>query len=339
MTLDITPVSGDDPEAIAATCAVIRAVRDHDMPKWRDLTPRMVQLWLTVSYPDKRFESHLAWQDGKPVAWVMLQITTKENLANLYTEIWVDPRARRRGLGRRMHEFVVGQARRFDRTRLLSRTQWELPGIPAVDLSGARFAEALGYSSALPEVVRRLDLSKVDENALEVMHAKARAKAGGYRVVQWNGLHPEEFIDDLAYLDSRLTTDAPMGDLQVEASKVDSERVREFQAAAIAAERQGYHTAAVHEATNRLVAWTTIAKDKSLDWNAFQQITIVDPDHRGHRLGALIKVENLRRLRAAEPSVWAVDTFNADENKYMVSINEEMGFRPLYAFQNWQREI
>ena len=104
-------------------------------------------------------------------------------------------------------------------------------------------------------------------------------------------------------------------------------------------ERIAYHSAAVHEETNRLVAWTTITKEKSLGWNAFQQITIVDPDHRGHRLGALVKVENLRFFREHEPTVTAIDTFNAHSNSYMIQINEQMGFRPLYAWQNWKLEL
>ena len=73
--------------------------------------------------------------------------------------------------------------------------------------------------------------------------------------------------------------------------------------------------------------------------HCWQQITIVEPKHRGHRLGALVKVANLRYYLEREPSTKIIDTFNAAVNSYMISINEEMGFRPLYSFQNWQRDV
>jgi GNAT superfamily N-acetyltransferase len=171
------------------------------------------------------------------------------------------------------------------------------------------------------------------------MAAEARSKADGYRLVSWTSPHPAEFVDDLAYLDGRLSTDAPLGDLKVEPSHVDADRLLRSQEAGLARERLSYHTGAVHEASGRMVAWTTISKEEALPWHAFQLITIVDPDHRGHRLGALIKVENLRFFLEHQPDTRIIDTFNAAENGYMISINERMGFRPLYAFQYWQREI
>jgi hypothetical protein len=88
-----------------------------------------------------------------------------------------------------------------------------------------------------------------------------------------------------------------------------------------------------------LVAWTAISHDGEIPWHAWQNITIVDPGHRGHRLGALVKVANLRLMREHQPQVTTVDTGNAAVNTYMIAINEQMGFRPLYAWQSWQTEL
>ena len=84
-----------------------------------------------------------------------------------------------------------------------------------------------------------------------------------------------------------------MGDLEWEAAKVDADRIRGGEAARPRAAGGVPHRLR-HDATGRLVAWTTIDFGATPDWHAFQQITIVDPDHRGHRLGVLVKVENLR---------------------------------------------
>ena len=62
-------------------------------------------------------------------------------------------------------------------------------------------------------------------------------------------------------------------------------------------------------------------------------------DHRGHRLGMLIKAANLRLLRAESPRTRWLNTWNATSNTYMISINEALGFRPVDSWGEWQREL
>jgi len=339
MELTITPVAPEDDAALRAWCTVTAAATAHDLPLWREHTPEMVKGWIGTNFPGEHAEAYLAKAKDQATANLRLGYSTTENLDNLQVELRVVPDARRRGLGSRIHEFVLERAAALKRTRLIASTLWDLPELPAPSLDGARFAEKLGYRPVLSDVARRLDLSTVDDAALDALLDQARARSVGYSLVRWTGPYPEEHLEDLAYLESRLLGDAPMGDLAIEAPKPDPERLRKSRAIEDKRGRLAYHTAAVHEATGRLVAWTTLSREKSIPWNAFQLITIVEPEHRGHRLGALVKVENLRYFREAEPTVTAIDTFNAAQNSYMIAINEAMGFKPLYAFQNWQREI
>ena len=44
----------------------------------------------------------------------------------------------------------------------------------------------------------------------------------GYRVVTWQGMPPDRFLDDVAYLDGRLLADAPMGELDWEPERMDA---------------------------------------------------------------------------------------------------------------------
>ena len=62
---------------------------------------------------------------------------------------------------------------------------------------------------------------------------------------------------------------------------------------------------------------------------AWQWQTIVLPEHRGHRLGMLVKVANLDHLRAHEPAVTVIHTGNADSNAPMLRVNVAMGFVPV----------
>ena len=339
MPLSITQVDGSDKADLDALGQVMTQVRVFDVPRWRETTPRMLELMVTVGWPGLDLEYHLVRRDGELVGRVSLELPTRENLDMIYADIWVVPSARRQGVGRELFGWLRDFAGTSGRKKLIGTTLWELPGIPAPNLAGAAYAESLGFTGALADVTRRLELSTVDEAVLDDMLSQAREKAQGYRLVRWIGPAPEEYVEDIAYLDARLMLDAPMGDLQMETHEPDVARTRESDEMIAKRERIAYHSAAVHEETNRLVAWTTITKEKSLDWNAFQQITIVDPDHRGHRLGALVKVENLRFFREHEPTVTAIDTFNAHSNSYMIQINEQMGFRPLYAWQNWKLEL
>lgn len=339
MSLRVTPVSVDDPASVDAWVKVMDEVRVHEFPHFPAVTRRAGEAMLRHLFPARGVEHHLAWLDGEPAGRLETSWMTEENLRVLFFTLEVVPRLRRRGVGRALYGKVLEVAGEQGRTVLLTGSSLSMPGLPAPDEAPAGFAAALGFASTLPEVQRRLVVADVDENVLAGMAAAARAKAAGYRVVQWRDATPAELAERVAYLDSRLMSDAPTGDMQVEPEKPDVLRMRETEAVLAARGRRLYHTGAVHEDSGDLVAWTTISTGTETPGHAWQQITIVDPKHRGHRLGALVKVENLHFFRAAEPEVTVIDTFNAAENSFMISINEQMGFRKVAAFQNWQREL
>jgi len=339
MALVTHQVTASDAAGVDGTAQVAAGVREHDWPEEPPTLPRMVALSLEHPFPGRQSELYLASRDGAPAGRLLLTFPMLDNLSNVFVELEVAPAHRRNGIGRRLLALAEERARARGRSRLMADTAWSLPGLPARDGAGVAFARAAGFAAALSDVQRRLDLRHLDEPALDAMLAEARAKAAGYRLVQWRDSAPEEYVDDVAYLDSRLVEDAPMGDLKWEPEKVDADRIRKSEKVRAARGQHSRHTGAVHEETGRLVAWTAIGGDRQLDWFAWQGITIVEPRHRGHRLGALVKVANLRSVRAADPAVRVIDTFNAEANTHMIAINEAMGFRPLYAWQAWQRDL
>ena len=78
-----------------------------------------------------------------------------------------------------------------------------------------------------------------------------------------------------------------------------------------------------------MVAYSEIGVPGYEPGRAYQWGTLVLPAHRGHRLGLATKVENLRRVQAAEPGRSALYTWNAEVNRHMVAVNEALGFRPV----------
>jgi hypothetical protein len=75
------------------------------------------------------------------------------------------------------------------------------------------------------------------------------------------------------------------------------------------------------------------------DGFAHQGDTIVDPAHRGRRLGLRIKLANLELLVREHPEVRAIDTFNADDNRWMIAVNEAMGFVPIQHVEDWELDV
>ncbi|MGH3568475.1 MAG: hypothetical protein ACRDRH_21095 [Pseudonocardia sp.] len=136
-----------------------------------------------------------------------------------------------------------------------------------------------------------------------------------------------------------MSTDAPIGDLHQGPEHYDAQRIRDNDAARRARGSVLVATAAQEDATGRLIAFTDMNISVEPGWHAWQSDTIVDPPHRGHRLGMLIKTANLALLRAGHPAVRAIDTWNADSNPWMVSINDAMGFRPLDRWGEWELEL
>ncbi len=62
-------------------------------------------------------------------------------------------------------------------------------------------------------------------------------------------------------------------------------------------------------------------------------------EHRGHRLGMLLKVENLLALERLAPGRPAVLTWNACENRPMLDVNDAVGFVAIGYEGAWRRDL
>ena len=343
MDIEVRAVDPLDDDALVARLAIIGAAWAHDIPDFPPPCP--VRFAVQLRRPDfaTGYHAWLAYLDGRPAGTALMTLPLLDNTGNAQVDLQVAPAHRRHGVGRALYAHAVDAARHHDRIRMTSDTVATLPGGVARDGAGEAFAIAMGLKPALPEVRRRLDLSTVDIWALE------QPEAPGYSLVRWRERAPEEYLADIARLDGRLVTDAPMGDLVLEAPKIDAARIRDYEETCIASRERRYQIGIVHDAvpardptappSGTLVAWTTLMFDSTTPNHAWQHITIVDPPHRGHRLGLWAKVANLRFAVENEPALRFVDTWNAAANGHMIAINEQVGFRAVDAFMQWQQDI
>jgi GNAT superfamily N-acetyltransferase len=336
--LSIVELDADDPAAVDAAFTIGNAAILADLP---DFAPACrfeheARLRLPMPYADRH--TFLAFLDGEPVGVSVLDLPVYDNLDKSILDVLVLEQHRRRGVGRALYEHAVAFGRARGRTSIMGFSViTDRDGAPIG--ASAPFAAAVGQENKLLDVRRRLDLAGADDAELARLLAESRPKAAGYSVVQWGSAPPEELLDDLALLDSSFLDEAPKGDLDYEPEKVDADRLRRTYTTRASYGGRPYETGVIHEASGRLVAWSALRVARTVDWHAWQLITLVHPAHRGHRLGVISKVVNLQTLREHEPAVRMIDTFNAEVNAHMIAINEAMGFRAVDRWANWQASV
>lgn len=172
------------------------------------------------------------------------------------------------------------------------------------------------------------------------LHAKALAKAGAeYEIVHWQDHTPEEFLEGHASLQRAMSTDVPHGDLEIEETVYDADRILYFEKR-IAEEDRGYVLfAARHIPTGDLAGFTRIEYAKAYQEPCFQEETLVKKEHRGHALGMLVKTAAIAELAVVRPGVKRLHMWNAGENSYMLNINVALGFEKRGIESAWQKKL
>lgn len=326
--LVVEPVRPDDHAALQAWFDVVQAVQQADRAD--DPPPSRTQWIASLTHPQPGHDprAFLARSGDDVVGWFTLWLMTAENLDTAPFELEVHPAHRRRGYGRALLDEALRRSVELGRTRAVGEA---VSGTP-----GAALLAAAGAKSVLADTQRRLDLPSLDGARLDELWADAQLHSTGYSLVHWVGATPDEHLDAIAALESRMTTDAPFDDLAWEQEVFDAERIRARDAAKDAQGIRSYTTAAVHDATGAVVGYTCLVVPGDVDQAAHQWQTIVLPDHRGHRLGMLLKIANLRYLQKHEPQVRSIDTFNADSNAPMLRVNLALGFEVVRQWSEWE---
>jgi GNAT superfamily N-acetyltransferase len=284
----------------------------------------------------ERVVMFVAHDGDEVVGNAMAEFPLLDNLENAMVHLTVAPEKRGRGIGRTLANHLLDVVRAEGRTRAMgfvaSPMDTEGPGLA--------LAVSLGATRANENFRRELHLRHLDDATLAALaHDHVGTHADGYRVVTWVDRAPNELVDGAARLMARMSTDAPQGDSAWEPEAWDAARYREGEADVGRKRRRRFVAGAVEVATGELVAYTDIGVSTIRPLIAYQWDTVVDPAHRGHRLGLAIKVENLRRLRRESPESSRVETWNAASNTFMVAVNDALDFRPVERTTHWQLDL
>lgn len=288
--------------------------------------------------------------DGQMAARSWVRFEQQENLGSALLHVAVLKAYAGRGIGRALLEHAEALAAADGRTVLKSFTEHPadfdtrgpdmlapLTGTGAVPAAarGVRFATKAGYRLEQVERYSSLDVTAAAPE-LDRLENEARTRATAYELLSWTDHCPEEHVAQLAVLMSRMSTDVPTGGLSYEEESWDAPRVRHVEDTWKRAGNTSLVTAARHRDSGELAAYSVLELAPGKPWLAEQDDTLVAAAHRGHRLGMLVKIANLRRL-ADYPDVRRVTTFNAAENGHMLAINVALGFRPAGWDGEWQK--
>ena len=306
---------------------------------------------LLPHYRPSEYESRLAWvivDDGAVIGRIGVDIPFEEGSKAAFWLIELLRASWGRGIGSAAYELVERTAREHGRTVLQA---WaEHPAAPGPQLTpptgfgqipedhSARFFVRHGYT--LEQVERNSTFDLTGSFAeVERLLDEARAASAGYRVVQWFAPTPEEYVPGYAWMKSRMSTDAPAAALEFDEETWDAARIAEHDGRYTSSGRTIQVTAAQHIETGELCAFNELVIGKDRTEASHQEDTLVLKEHRGHKLGTLVKCAGLLSWRDVAPASARVITYNAEENRPMLDINEAIGFAPIAYEGAWKKVL
>lgn len=267
-------------------------------------------------------------------------------------DVWGEPALWGQGIEEALLAAVEAEARRRGRSIIQTYTvhRPDTPGerlapstghgsIPAVDRQ-TRFQVENGFTLEQVERYSEFDLASPPADAEERLTAALAFAGPDYRLVEWTSPTPPEWEDEFAYVLSRLTTDMPAGGLTIEVQPWDAARVRRRDAKLAASGTTVSVAVVEHVPSGRLAAYNELGVSLGEDAPITHQFgTVVVPEHRGRRLGMIVKTANLLRIRDVAPTSPKVTTWNAEENAHMLAINVSVGFRPVSSSGAWKKVL
>lgn len=326
--MEIRPLNRHDDAELARYHAISVAAEGFERPHAPTWGLREMCVELTDEDPTQRTDAVVAVDGdelvGAGIAWSPL--TDNRHMSWLMP--WVEPERRRQGIGSAVLAELVALAQADGRTDLAMETAY--PFEQRDDHPYRRFAEKNGFQLANTEIARARSLP-VDDVDLDALMGEAAEHHRGYRIETFDQPLPEELLRSFCEAYNRLAVDAPGGDLSFEPEALTPALLRHHEEQRRRQGRRMITTLAL-TATREVAAYTELVvpgEDENLP-NVWQWGTLVVAAHRGRRLGLAVKARGLKELqRRVGPERTRVLTCNAEQNGYMVSINERLGFRKV----------
>jgi len=249
-----------------------------------------------------------------------------ENAHARWTEVNVLPAHRRKGVGKALLRALVEACiDQRDDLVFFGQTSDRVP-------SGESFLKAIAATPGLPMRLNQLTIADVDRTKLAEW---AKINSPGYRLEWADGEIPQPLVK--AYLDAaNAMNDMPKGDLKFEDQEFTEEQLRERELWLKKAGLEWWVVLAINEATGGGAGFSEVNYDPRVGHVVQQGGTGVIAMHRGHQLGLWMKAAMLQRIIKERPAAKYIRTGNANVNKQMLAINDQLGFRHAWQSTLWQ---
>jgi GNAT superfamily N-acetyltransferase len=299
--------------------------------------------------PHHPYRVLVAKADGRIVGRGVYETQLGEGADSAWLLVQVLPEHRRQGIGTALADGIEAIALGDGRAKALAYTPIQDASGPRLNSptgfgsvpmasTDARFLLARGYRLEQVERASRLPLPIVDID--ELVAAAQRVSGDDYRLHFWTNATPQRWHGGLAELRTRMSTDAPSAGLEEPEDVWTAARVEQRdERNAVLNPRDLLVAAVEHVPTGRLVGFTELSVPVQPARSVAQYATLVLSEHRGHRLGMLLKVGNLAYLQRVSPGHPSVTTFNAEENRHMLGVNESVGFVPFAYESAWRKDL
>lgn len=314
----------------------------------QDLTPEAL-LPLLRSRKERTTAVWAVRIDGEIVGRTVIDIPHEEGSRVAIASIEIHPRVWDQGIGTAILPHVEAFARLHGRTVIQNWTEQQASdgarleaktGFGSVpDDHVARFLIRHGFTLEQVYRVSRLEIDHETVRRAEELRDDARAFSQDYRVLRWMLPTPPEHAEGYAWLKSRMSTDAPSADLETDEEAWDAQRLIDMEERVEEMGQTMQVTVAQHVASGELTAFTELGIGPDPAATTHQHDTLVLKEHRGHRLGQLVKCEAFLSWTTVAPESRELITYNAEENRPMLSINEAMGFSAIAYEGAWKKEL
>ncbi|WP_417367528.1 GNAT family N-acetyltransferase [Glutamicibacter arilaitensis] len=303
-----------DDALLRAACQLEAAANVKARPGWQGIgtEARMLQ-WRAEDGWLKQL--HGAW-DGSVLLGFSASMTYQNEPDTSWIYVWVDPNHQTNSVGTALVAAAEGSSP-ATATRFVSsayrRTSAELGAFEQ------RFAAPLGYAVASAETVLELDLG--------IWTPPSPRNAAGYEIsTHINGL-PEHLRKQAGQIKGLVDAQAPNGDLGWSETAISAQEYAQEIALWNAQGSTAIESVALDNAGD-LAAWTCLVVAPAPDSPSNVEGTLVLRQHRGHGLGIAVKTASLEAAKHMG-TVRRIRTSSDDQNTWMHSINDALGFVPV----------
>ena len=298
---------------------------------WPAWEPNRVAL--ATPSPERDQTLICVWDGDEAVGATMYLLPVNDNPHVAFADVFVRPERRREGVGRRLVADVEERTRSAGRNTILIETTTA----PGQEGAGSRFGAALGYAVANREEIKSVDLTEAQRWWPE-LQAEVDAHLGGYRIVTWDTVAPDEHVADFGRLLSGFLSQIPLGDMALADSEWTVDRLRTAERRMLEL-RRFMLTAAAVAPDGTLAGCSDVRVDEAAPGSADVGITLVTEEHRGRRLGLAMKLATHRMLLDAYPACQRATTSNAAVNQHIGAVNERLGYRVVEDLLELQKVL